>query len=277
MVVSGSAACRSGCSRRDAPPRFDSENKRACPPFHLSSLWKYNFTTDVGPFREKYTNGRWYAMPGEGGIIACTWPYGGDEALKLGHQHFAGYLNECQPGYEWAATSLLMWHGMAYHALAHTRTMHDRYHGSKRNPWNEVEWGSHYSRSMASYGVFTAACGFEYNGPQTYIAFSPRITPEKFRAAFTSAQGWGTFTQERSDSRQTHTLEIHWGTLTLGTLAFDLPAGAEVKGVTVEAGNAVIENESSQSQNRVTVKLPQPVTLTSGQRIRIELRHVPTD
>lgn len=55
-----------------------------------------------------------------------------------------------QPGYEWAATSLFMWHGMPYHALAHTRTMHDRYHGSKRNPWNEVEWGSHYSRSMAT-------------------------------------------------------------------------------------------------------------------------------
>jgi len=91
---------------------------------HLRSLWKYNFTTDVGPFREKYKNGRWFAMPGEGGIIACTWPHGGDEALQKGNRHFAGYLNECQPGYEWAAASLYMWHGMPYHELAHTRTMH---------------------------------------------------------------------------------------------------------------------------------------------------------
>ncbi|MCG8508057.1 MAG: glycoside hydrolase family 116 protein, partial [Rhodospirillales bacterium] len=93
---------------------------------HLDSLWKYNFTTDVGPYREKYTNGRWFAMPGEGGFIACTWPRGGDEALQRGRQLFAGYLNESQPGFEWAANAVYMWHGMPYRALAHTRTMHER-------------------------------------------------------------------------------------------------------------------------------------------------------
>jgi uncharacterized protein (DUF608 family) len=37
----------------------------------LESLWKYNFTPDVGPFRaaSPIPGGRWYAMPGEGGLV----------------------------------------------------------------------------------------------------------------------------------------------------------------------------------------------------------------
>lgn len=238
---------------------------------HLESLWKYNFTTDVGPFRKKYTNGRWYAMPGEGGIIACTWPYGGDEALKKGHQHFAGYLNECQPGYEWAATSLMMWHGMPHRALAHTRVMHDRYHASKRNPWNEVEWGDHYSRSMASYGVFTAACGFEYHGPKGYIAFSPRIHPGNFKAAFTSAEGWGAFTQKRSSTGQTEHIDVRWGKLKVKTLAFDLPSDAKAAGVTVKTGDRKHGAGIRQVRNRIIITLNEPVVIQAGYRLSVDI------
>ncbi|MBI4605029.1 MAG: hypothetical protein HY721_23960 [Planctomycetes bacterium] len=48
----------------------------------LESLWRYNFTPDVGPFREKMARGRWYAAAGEGGLILCTWPRGGAEDLR---------------------------------------------------------------------------------------------------------------------------------------------------------------------------------------------------
>ena len=60
----------------------------------------------------------------------------------------------------------------------------------------------------------------------------PRLHPEDFRAAFTSAKGCGTFTQEREGSTQTERLEVRSGELTLQTLAFDLPAdmaAAEVR------------------------------------------------
>jgi hypothetical protein len=40
----------------------------------LNSLWRYNFAPDVGPFRNAFPAGRWYAMPGEAGLIMATNP-----------------------------------------------------------------------------------------------------------------------------------------------------------------------------------------------------------
>ena len=67
----------------------------------------------------------------------------------------------------------MIWEGMVTEGLAVTRAVHDRYHPSRRNPWNEVECGDHYARSMASYGVFLAACGFEYHGPKGHLGLRP--------------------------------------------------------------------------------------------------------
>lgn len=237
----------------------------------LKSLWKYNFSTDVGPFREVFKNGRWYAMPGEGGLIACTWPHGGAEALTHGNRHFAGYLNECQNGYEYGATSLMMWHGLMYRALAHTRTLHDRYHASRRNPFNEVECGSHYARSMASYGLFTGICGFEYHGPKGYIAFSPRLTPENFRAPFTSAQGWGTFSQKRDAKTQTESIEVKWGKLRLKTLAFDLPQGSKPSQVTVTSAGKTVKADLEMKNNRVVIHLRDVVNIQHDESIDVKI------
>lgn len=243
----------------------------------LDSLWRFNFSTDVGPYREVFKGGRWYAMPGEGGLIACTWPNGGlaaqKEAFKYDVPRHAAYNNECQNGYEYACMSLMMWHGFPYRSLAFTRTMHeDRYHGAKRNPWCEVEWGIHYSRSMASYGLFTATCGFEYHGPKGYMAFSPRITPEDFRAAFTSAQGWGTLEQKRSESEQTERLSLRWGKLTLKQMAFDIPKGRRARAVRVKANGVTIANSHRTAENRVIITLANSTSIEADQDVNIEIQ-----
>jgi len=232
----------------------------------LESMWRYNFSTDVGPFRKVHKKGRWYAMPGEGGLIACTWPRGGSEVLKKGNQHFVAYNNECQNGYEYAATSLMMWHGMPYQSLAHIWYMHNnRYHGAKRNPWCEIEWGLHYSRSMASYGHFIAVCGFEYHGPKGYIAFAPKITPENFKAPFTTAQGWGTFQQKRTDKIQTDRIKLKHGQLQLKTLAFDVPKAWNIKKLSISLqGKTKIKASFTQNLNRVNIQLAENLLLTTA-------------
>lgn len=239
----------------------------------LESMWRYNFTTDVGPFREVHKGGRWYAMPGEGGLIACTWPRGGSEVLQFGNLKFAAYNNECQNGYEYAATALMMAHGMPYHALAHTWYMHnDRYHGSKRNPWCEVEWGVHYSRSMASYGIFTAASGFEYHGPKGTIAFAPEITPESFKSAFTAAEGWGTFEQKRDGKVQSDEIAVKYGQLRLNEITLKVAADKQIRKAVVTVAGKRVKASYEQNGPKVKIAMNDAVVIPAGMSILVELK-----
>ncbi len=217
----------------------------------LDALWRYNFTTDVGPYREERPAGRWYAMPSEGGLIACTWPRGGSEALENDFPRFAAYNNECQNGYEYAATSLMMWHDEPYRALAHTWIMeNERYNGAVRNPYCEIEWGLHYARSMASYGLFTAACGFDYDGPKGYLRFDAKIQERDFKAPFVTAEGWGSYSQRQSGDDVEYRLRVEHGELRLNKLELPLLvkssrlgcriAGVDVKSKVSQVGENIV-------------------------------------
>ena len=239
----------------------------------LARLWKYNFAPDAGSFRLNPSNpvsgGRPFALPGEAGLVMGTFP---DPAnpLPLGLGWSNMYFNECMSGFEHEVASHMIWEGMVPEGLAVTRAVHDRYLASKRNPYNEVECSDHYARAMASYGTHLAICGYEYHGPNGYLAFSPKLTPENFKAAFTAAQGWGTFTQTRSSSQQTHTVAIKQGQLRVKTLAFDVPAGSVTGALNVLLNGSPVAASMSRSGDRVTVTLASPQTVPVNQVLLIE-------
>ncbi|MBE3069657.1 MAG: hypothetical protein IMZ66_05410 [Planctomycetes bacterium] len=232
----------------------------------LAALWRYNFTPDVGPFREKNKPGRWYAMAGEGGLLMCSWPQGDAARVQTGFDY---YFNECMTGFEYQVAGHMIWEGMVQQGLAVARMIHDRYHAARRNPWNEVECGDHYARSMASHGVYLAACGYGYHGPRGYLAMVPHLAPDDFRAAFTTAEGWGTFSQKRDGAAQRSTLALKYGRLRLRTLVLQAPGQAAPKRVTVTVAGKATPAKPTLVDGRVELALASDVTLDAGQTLEV--------
>lgn len=235
----------------------------------LQSLWKYNFSPDVGPYRQHYKPGRWYAMAGEAGLLMCSFPrndWDYDKARGKGPEWAAGYFNECMNGFEYQAAGHMVWEGMLQEGLAVTRAVHDRYHASRRNPWNEVECGDHYARSMASYGVFLAACGFEYHGPKGYIGFAPRLTPENFKAPFTVAEGWGTYSQKDDGGKRKAEIALKWGKLRVKTISLAV-TDAKPGNVKVAVKGKAVDSKFEVKGGKAVITLAADVVINAGESL----------
>lgn len=243
----------------------------------LKALWRFNVSPDVGVYRDRFRvlrGGRWYAMPGEGGLLMCTWPRGGAEtASGKGDPTFVGYFNECMSGFEYQVAAHMVSEGMVQEGLAVARLVHDRYAASKRNPFNEVECSSHYARAMASHGVYVAACGFRYHGPKGVLGFVPRLaTPDGFACAFIAAEGWGLFRQEVGAEGAAFRVEVRKGRLRLTRLEFGLAGGGAGSpgGWKVWVGRRPSPAACRITNGLLVVELAEPVHLSEGETLRVE-------
>jgi non-lysosomal glucosylceramidase len=246
----------------------------------LKSIWKYNFALDAFLYQQQnkpIKGARIYAASGEAGTIMCTWPKGGVEKAVPGMDKRpdtsetwlgpGGYFDEAMNGFEYQVASHMVSEGMLLEGLATTRAVHDRYSPDIRNPYNEIECSDHYSRSMASYGVFLSVCGYDYHGPKGHLSFNPKLTPNHFRAPFTVAEGWGSFSQRRTGSVQENTIELAYGKLSLSTIKLN----AELKEVEV---SAVFNNKpleiSKHIDEGVTIKF-KPIDLRPSDIIKVKI------
>lgn len=240
----------------------------------LKSLWKYNFAPDAGGYMKAMQavirGGRWFAMPGEAGLVMTSFPRGGAQESKgQGHADWVvGYFNECMNGFEYQAAAHMIAEGLVDEGLAIVRTIHERYGPEKRNPFNEIECGDHYARSMAAYGAFLTACGFRYHGPKGEIGFAPRLTPEKFRAAFTAAEGWGTYAQEIRGGRLTARYDLKHGSLAVRTVHCALPAATRA---TAKLGGRTLTCTLRPTADGVSVDLTERVRVEEGATLVLQV------
>ncbi|MCG8306937.1 MAG: hypothetical protein MI975_06045 [Cytophagales bacterium] len=238
----------------------------------LRALWKHNFVPDMGPYRSSLPvnlAGRPYALDGEAGLVMCTWPNGGRKEDWEKHWQY-GYFNECMSGFEYQVASHMMWEGgdLIDKSLVLTRSIHDRYHPLRRNPYNEIECSDHYARAMASYGVFLAACGFEYHGPKGAIGFDPKLQPENFRAAFVTAEGWGSFSQTREEGVQRNSLLLTYGKLKLNKISLGIEKQQDKKAVKLKVNGKQEKIRTEISGGKINLVFSE-VHLVKGDEVEI--------
>lgn len=242
----------------------------------LHQIWLNNFVPDMGRFRASITDprmkGRPYSLAGNAGLIMCAWPHGGREADWESHWQYS-YFNETMTGFEYEVAANMIWESqedpdLLVKGLAITRAIHDRYNAVLRNPYNEVECSDHYARAMASHGVFTALCGFEYDGPNGHIGFKPRLTDgPRFKAPFTAASGWGTFAQTVHDRHVETRLTVLRGKLELRSFGLQVPPRARVRSVNSTAGPVQFE----QTGRDILVKLKEPALANPDRPLGLSL------
>ena len=231
----------------------------------LQSVWKYNWAPDVGPYNAAYKPERWFARPGEPGLFTCTWPK--SEHIAEGVR----YRSEVWTGIEYQVAGHMVWEGMVDEALAICHGIQERYDPAKHNPFNEVECGDHYARAMASWGVYTALAGYEYHGPKGHLGFAPRITPESFRAAFTAAEGWGTFAQQQEAGKQHEQITVRWGKLNVKTLAFEVPEQFRAVKAVVTLDSKAVPSDHTLKNGLFEITLKKKLLVSEGQTLSIAI------
>ena len=157
----------------------------------LRAIFQYNFRPRM---REHLNVQRTYALNDEVGLVLCSWPRGGRPAFPF------IYSDEVWTGVEYQVAAHLVCEGMWDEALALVQAVRARYDGVKRNPWNEVECGSHYARSLASWGLLPAASGFGCDMARGAVSFAPKTPGDSFCCFFSTGKCWGVYRQTKNEN-----------------------------------------------------------------------------
>ncbi|NRF95874.1 hypothetical protein HQN89_34250 [Paenibacillus frigoriresistens] len=155
----------------------------------IHSVFKYNFKSD---FSNHVNCQRTYVLNDEQGLLLCSWPKGERPRLPF------VYSDEVWTGIEYHVATHLIYEGFIEEALTVVKAVRDRHDGIRRNPWNEVECGHHYARSMSSWGLLVALSGFEFDMTRKQMKFAPAIEQDQFTSFWSTGVAWGTFSQNRN-------------------------------------------------------------------------------
>lgn len=199
----------------------------------IQSVYNNNFYKNA---RDLVNPCRIFCANDEGGIVICSF----DDKRQTPFIPVT-YAEETMHGFEYSAAIQMLTCGMTDEAMECVSAIRERYDGRKRNPWNEIECGSNYARSMSSYALLLAFGGFKYDMSKHLFGFKPIINGHDFSSFWSLDSGWGNVRITGDTVR----IEVLYGSLSVKQLVFDLAPtriisdGEDVE-FTIEDGTIVL-------------------------------------
>jgi hypothetical protein len=102
------------------------------------------------------------------------------------------------------------------------------------------------------------------------MRFAPKWNADNFKAPFTAAEGWGSYTQRHSGNTMTSVLEPKYGQVQLSSFSVDAPKGKKAKKVTVLLGGQTVPAKWEQKGAGVLVSLQNRTTVKTGEQFVVE-------
>ena len=155
----------------------------------LAAVVRHNLRRGFGDPRDFNRPYRVFADGDDAGLLLCTWPRGGRPAVPI------RYADEVWTGSEYQVAAHCWREGLQHEGRAVLDGVWARYDGRRRNPFNEIECGDHYARSLAGWSALEAVAGFAHDGPAgAYTLRRPGVPSTS--VPFLARSGWGLWSQQ---------------------------------------------------------------------------------
>ncbi|KQW75787.1 beta-glucosidase [Devosia sp. Root413D1] len=156
----------------------------------LRSVYANNFRPTLA---DHFNPCRNYAFEDEGGLLIATYPEGIRQPMVA-----APYAEEVWTGIEYMSASHMIMHGLVKEGLDIVRAARDRHDGAARNPWNDIECGSYYARSMSAWQLVNAFSGLEADFVAGRLSFAPKLTGD-YRLFWSAGTAFGTLSRSGAE------------------------------------------------------------------------------
>jgi uncharacterized protein (DUF608 family) len=223
----------------------------------LTSIHRYNYKPTLAHHAMMQ---RVYALDNEAGLVICDYTKGDRPEVPF------SYSSEVWTGLEYSVAVLMMANGMIDEGVQCYRNARSRYNGESRNPYDELEYGRHYTRPMASWAAIPVLSGFRYDARTSRMDLLPRLNTAPFQCFWSTPTAWGSFEL----ASRTLTLTPVVGSVSLKQLTVPSLLKNSLRNLKVTSAEKAIAYTASQNDDGLLLQFSSATTVDSSSALRVQ-------